>query len=78
MLRNRRGKFHDEGDAKRIVIRRSLRGHNDTSFGRPALGRPIGRLGDAQVELGNQNGGKCENVKDYTMYREKQKQSVVN
>jgi hypothetical protein len=37
------GKFHDQEDAKRIVIRRQLRGHNDTPFGRPTPGRPIGR-----------------------------------
>ena len=35
--------FHDQGDAKWIVIRGQLRGHNDTSFGRPTPGRPIGR-----------------------------------
>jgi hypothetical protein len=28
------GKFHDQGDAKWIVIRRPLKGHNDTPFGR--------------------------------------------
>jgi hypothetical protein len=37
------GKFHDQGDAKWIVIRRSLSGYNDTPCGRPAPGRPIGR-----------------------------------
>jgi hypothetical protein len=31
-------KFHDQGDAGRIVIRGQLRGHNDTPFGRPPLG----------------------------------------
>jgi hypothetical protein len=35
------GKFHDQGDAKWIVIRGQLRGHNDT----PTRGQPIGRLG---------------------------------
>jgi hypothetical protein len=35
------GEFHDQGDAKRIVIRRQLRGHIDTPFGRPVPGRPI-------------------------------------
>jgi hypothetical protein len=35
------GKFHDQGDAKWIVIRRQLRGHNDTCFGWPTPGRPI-------------------------------------
>jgi hypothetical protein len=37
--------FHDQGDAKWIVIRRQLRGHNDTPFGRPTSGLPIGCLG---------------------------------
>jgi hypothetical protein len=36
--------FHDQGDAKWIVIRGQLRGHNDTPFGRPTPGWPIGRL----------------------------------
>jgi hypothetical protein len=36
------GEFHDQGDAKWIVIRVQLRGHNDTPCGRPAPGRPIG------------------------------------
>jgi hypothetical protein len=35
-------KFHDKGDAKWIVTRGKLRGHNDTPFGRPTPGRPIG------------------------------------
>jgi hypothetical protein len=35
------GEFHDQGDAKWIVIRGQLRGHNDTPFGRPTPGRPI-------------------------------------
>jgi hypothetical protein len=39
------GKFHDQGDAKWIVIRGQLRGHNETRYGRPAPGRPIGRPG---------------------------------
>jgi hypothetical protein len=38
------GKFHDQGDAKWIVIRGQLKCHNDTPFGRPTPGRPIGRL----------------------------------
>jgi hypothetical protein len=37
------GKFHDQGDAKWIVIRRSLWGHND--IGRPGAGRPLGVKG---------------------------------
>jgi len=32
----------NQGDAKWIVIRQPLRGHNDTPFGRPNPGRPIG------------------------------------
>jgi hypothetical protein len=39
------GEFHDQGDAKWIVIRGQLRGHNDMPFGRPTPGRPIGRPG---------------------------------
>jgi hypothetical protein len=39
------GEFHDHGDAKWIVIMRSLWGHNDMLCGRPAPGRPIGRPG---------------------------------
>jgi hypothetical protein len=39
------GEFHDQGGAKWTVIRRPLRGHNDTPFGRPIPGWPIGRLG---------------------------------
>jgi hypothetical protein len=44
------GEFHDQGDAKRIVIRRSLWGHNNTPCGRPALGRPIGRSGSGRPQ----------------------------
>ena len=32
------GEFHDQGDAKWIVIRGKLRGNNDTPFGRPTFG----------------------------------------
>ena len=39
------GGYHDEADAEWIVIRRPLRGHNDTPFGRLTPGRPIGRPG---------------------------------
>jgi hypothetical protein len=39
------GKFHDQGDAKWIVIMGQLRRHNDKPFGRPTPGRPIGRTG---------------------------------
>jgi hypothetical protein len=39
------GKFHDQADAEWIVIRGSLRGHNDMPFGLPTPVRPIGRPG---------------------------------
>jgi hypothetical protein len=39
------GEFHDQRDAKWIVIKGQLWCHNDTPFGRPTLGRPIGRPG---------------------------------
>jgi hypothetical protein len=39
------GEFHDQGDAKLIVIREPSRGLNDTHFGRPAQARPISRPG---------------------------------
>jgi hypothetical protein len=39
------GKFHDQGDAKWIVFRGQLRGHNDTPFGLPTPGHHIGRPG---------------------------------
>jgi hypothetical protein len=35
------GEDHDQGDAKWIVIRGQLRGHNDAPLGRPTPGRPI-------------------------------------
>jgi hypothetical protein len=44
------GKFHDQGDTKWIVIRRSLWGHNDTPCGWPAPGRPIGRPGSGHPQ----------------------------
>jgi hypothetical protein len=40
-----RGEFHDQGDAKWIVIKGQLRGHNHTPFGRPGVGRPSGVFG---------------------------------
>jgi hypothetical protein len=43
--------FHDQGDAKWIVIRVPVRGHNDTLFGWPTPGRPIGRRGLAALGL---------------------------
>jgi hypothetical protein len=39
------GKFHDQADAKWIVIRGSLSGHNDTPCGRPTPSRPFGHPG---------------------------------
>jgi hypothetical protein len=44
------GRFHDQGDAKWIVIRRSLWGPNNTPCGRPAPGRPIRRLGSGRPQ----------------------------
>jgi hypothetical protein len=38
------GEFHDQGDAKWIVIRVPLKGHNDTPCGWPTPSWPIGRL----------------------------------
>jgi hypothetical protein len=46
------GEFHDQGDAKWIVIRRSLWGLNDPPCGRPAPGRPIGRPGSGRPQGG--------------------------
>jgi hypothetical protein len=43
------GEFHDQGDAKWIVIRGQLRGH-DTPCGRPAPGRLIGCPGSAHPQ----------------------------
>jgi hypothetical protein len=40
LLLLRGGKCHDQGDAKWIVIRGQLWGHNDTPFGWPTPGRP--------------------------------------
>jgi hypothetical protein len=39
------GEFHNQGDAKWIVIRRQLKGHNNTSFRRPGVSRPQGVFG---------------------------------
>jgi hypothetical protein len=44
------GEFHDQGDAKWIVIRRLLWGHNDTPCGQPAPGRLIGRPGSGRLQ----------------------------
>jgi hypothetical protein len=46
------GKFHGQGDAEWIVIRRSLWGRNDTPCGRPAPSRPIGLSGRPQGIVG--------------------------
>jgi hypothetical protein len=40
-----KGRFHDQGDAKWIVIRGQLWGHNDTPCRRPTPGWPISRPG---------------------------------
>jgi hypothetical protein len=39
------GEFNEQEDAKWRVIRGQLRGLNNTPFGRPTPGRPIGRPG---------------------------------
>jgi hypothetical protein len=44
------GKFHGQGDAKWIVIRGQLRGHNDTLCGGPAPSWPIGRPGSGRPQ----------------------------
>jgi hypothetical protein len=49
-LMSRYGEFHDQGDAKWIVIRGQLRGHNDMPFGRPTPGWPIGRPGVGRLK----------------------------
>jgi hypothetical protein len=36
------GDFHDQADAKWIVIRGPLTCHNDMPYGRPNPGRPVG------------------------------------
>jgi hypothetical protein len=38
------GEFHDQGDAKWIVIKGQLRGHIYMPFRRLTPGRPFGRL----------------------------------
>jgi hypothetical protein len=37
------GEFHNQGEAKWIVIRRPLSGHNDTPFGQPPAGLSAAR-----------------------------------
>jgi hypothetical protein len=44
------GEFHEQGDAKWIVIRRSLWGHNDTPCRQPAPDRPIGHPGSGSPQ----------------------------
>jgi hypothetical protein len=46
----RRSKFHDQGDAKWIVIREQLRVHNDMPFRWPTPGWPISRPGVGHPE----------------------------
>jgi hypothetical protein len=45
------GEFHDQGDAKWIVIRLPLRGRTDTHFGRltPGVGLPSGVQGNLSL-----------------------------
>jgi hypothetical protein len=43
------GDFHHQADAEWIVIRRPLRGHDDTPYGRPTAGRPIDLLATVGV-----------------------------
>jgi hypothetical protein len=45
------GQFHDQVDAKWIVIRGQLRDRNDTPFGRPSAGRPIAAQGLAALRV---------------------------
>jgi hypothetical protein len=45
-----KGEFHDQEDAKWIVIRGQLRGHNDMPFRQPAPGWPIGRPGSGHPQ----------------------------
>jgi hypothetical protein len=49
------GEFHDQGDAKWIVIRGQLRGHNNTPFGWPTPSWPIShpRVGRRQGLFGS-------------------------
>jgi len=44
------GKFHDQGDAKWIVIRGQLWGDDDTSCGQRARGWPIDRPGSGHPQ----------------------------
>jgi hypothetical protein len=44
------GEFHDQGDAKWIVFRQQLKGHNDTPCGRPAPGRPVSHPGSGPLQ----------------------------
>jgi hypothetical protein len=39
------GEFHDQGDARWVVIRGQLRRRNDTPFRWPTPGQPIGQPG---------------------------------
>jgi hypothetical protein len=45
-----KSEFHRQGDAKWIVIRRSLWDHNDTPCGRPAPSQLIGRPGSGRPQ----------------------------
>jgi hypothetical protein len=45
LIQKEKREFHDQGDAKWMVIRGQLWGHNDKPFRRRTPGRPIGRPG---------------------------------
>jgi hypothetical protein len=45
ILASCKGEFQEKADAKWIVNRGPLWGHNDTPCGRPTPGRPVGRPG---------------------------------
>jgi hypothetical protein len=65
------GKFHDQGDAKWIVIRGQLRGHNDTPCGRPTPSRPISHpvVGRPQGVIGGCETYVCETYVSLYTYR---------
>jgi hypothetical protein len=45
-----KGEFYDQGDAKLIVVRGQLRGHNNMPFRWPIPGRPISHSGVGRPE----------------------------
>jgi hypothetical protein len=53
---NPMAEFHYQGDAKWIVIRGQLRGHNDTPFGRPTFFLQSGQMvSPGQIRSGEVN-----------------------